>query len=174
MSNGLVIEWYKRAVRANRAAHQILSAHEKAPSRVILLEDLLKKLSSLPVDVQDYFREATTCLEYNLKRAAIVLSWAGFFHVLAQKLYSSHLQELKIVRKKWKFRTLEELKENYVEHQILEAAKEIKLISNSKLRVYQGQLATRNQCAHPTLYNPSMNSALGYVDDMIRQTVSFL
>jgi hypothetical protein len=38
----------------------------------------------------------------------------------------------------------------------------------------QGQLSTRNQCAHPTLYKPSLNSAIGYVDEMIRQTIEYL
>ena len=174
MNSEIVSEWYQRAVRANREAHKVLSAHEQAQSRVIILEDLLKKLQSLPVDVQDYFMEATTCLQHDLKKAAIVLSWAGFFHVLVQKVYSERLQDLKSARNKWKFKSLEELKENYVEYQILEAIKDVRLISKTKLRLYQGQLAKRNQCAHPTLYNPSMNSALGYVDDMIRQTIAFL
>lgn len=69
---------------------------------------------------------------------------------------------------------LEDLKVNQVEHQILESAKAVGMMSNQKLLEYQGQLARRNQCAHPTLYNPTMNSALGYVDDMIRQTLHYV
>lgn len=167
-------EWHGRALKATKAAHAVLAAHESSASRVIILEDLLKRLSPLPIDVQDYFREATTCLQNDLRRAAIVLSWSGFFHVFAQCLYSKHLSPLRKNKPKWKFKTLDELKENYVEHQILEAGKGTSLISSAELRLYQGQLVKRNQCAHPTLYNPSLNSALGFVDDMIRQTLEYL
>ena len=166
--------WHDRAVKATRAAHNVLAAHESSASRVVILEDLLKRLTALPSDVQDYFREATICLSNNLRRAAIVLSWAGFFHVLAQHMYLNNLPALRKDKPKWKFKTLEDLKESYVEHQILEAARSIGTITKSKLRIYQGQLSKRNQCAHPTIYNPSLNSALGFVDDMIRQTVEYI
>jgi hypothetical protein len=171
----IILDWTARAAKARKEAHKILSVHERSTSsRVVILEDLLAKLSKLPVDVQDYFDEATVCLENGLLRAAIVLSWAGFFHVLSENLYTNHLVALKAVRPKWVFNTIEELKEHYTESAILDAAKEAGLIGKASLREYQGQLSKRNQCAHPTLYRPSVNSSLGYVDDMIRQTIKYL
>ena len=170
-----VSDWVRKAGKAQKEAHKILSTHEGAiSSRVVILEELLTRLSKLPVDVQDYFKEATVCLENNLHRAAVVLAWAGFFHVLSEKLYSGHLTALKSARPKWVFSSLEELKEGFTESAILDAAKEVGLIGKATLREYQGQLSKRNQCAHPTLYRPSVNSALGYVDDMIRQTIKYL
>lgn len=171
----IISDWAAKAAKARKEAHKILSVHESSTSsRVVILEDLLAKLSKLPVDVQDYFNEATVCLENGLLRAAIVLSWAGFFHVLSEKLHTNHLAALRSVRSKWVFNTLEELKENFTESAILDVAKEVELIGKASLREYQGQLSKRNQCAHPTLYRPSVNSALGYVDDMIRQTIKYL
>ena len=171
----IISDWANRAAKARKDSHIVLSIHEgSTASRTIILKDLLVRVSILPVDVQDYFREATACLENGLLRAAIVLSWAGFFHVLSEKLYSDHLSDLQSTRPRWVFNSLEELKENFTESAILDAAKEVGLVKKSHLREYQGQLSRRNQCAHPTLYRPSVNSALGYVDDMIRQTIKFL
>ncbi len=167
-------QWIFKAKQAEREAHEILAKHETSPSRVVLLEDLLKLLSGTPVDVQDYFRESITCLEQELFRAAIVMSWAGHFHVYSEELFTKHESDIKSLRTKWKFGDVNELKENYPEAQIIEVAKEVKFTSKAKLRVLQGQLSTRNQCAHPTLYKPSLNSAIGYVDEMVRQTIGYL
>lgn len=166
--------WVLKAKKAERDAHEILAKHETSPSRIVLLEDLVKLLSGTPVDVQDYFKESVTCLEQELFRAAIVMSWAGHFHVYSEVLFTNHETDIKSLRPKWKFSDVNELKENYPEAQIIDVAKEVKFTSKAKLRILQGQLSTRNQCAHPTLYKPSLNSAIGYVDEMIRQTIDYL
>jgi len=170
----LIKEWLHRALLAKRAAHQALAVHEQASSRVIILEDLLKNLSGLPLDIQDYFREAVACVEGNLLRAAVVLSWAGFMHVLIEYVYTKYKAQIRQVRPNWQFKDLSELKEKYVEYQLLETAQKVRAISKTELKVYQGQLAERNRCAHPTLYKPSLNSALGYVDTMLRQTFKYI
>lgn len=166
--------WAKRATAAKREAHQILAQHEQATSRVIILEKLLSRLSGLPVDIQDYFQEAASCLEMNFLRAAIVMAWAGHFHVYSEKLYQKHEADIRQIRQKWNFKDLTELKEKIVEIQILEVGKDVKFINNAQLRVLQGQLSTRNQCAHATLYRPSLNSAIGYVDELLRQTIEYI
>jgi hypothetical protein len=170
----LAKDWQIRAILATREAHKLLSVHESSKSRVIILENLLERLSGIPIDIQDYFIEAVSCLENNLLRAAIVLSWAGFFHILSQALYSNYEAIIRSKRQKWIFNDFVELKEKYAEAQIMDVAKEVGSISNATLKIYHGQLSTRNQCAHPTLYRPSINSAIGYVDDMIRQSIKYL
>src|SRR5436853_7066252 len=122
----IISEWKRRVVAAKEEAHRILATHESAAaSRVVILEDLLTKLSSFPVDVQDYFREATVCLENNLLRASVVLAWAGFFHVLAEKLFADHEAALRLARPKWVFKSLDELKESNTESAVLDVAKEV-------------------------------------------------
>lgn len=167
-------DWTGRVSRARRAAHIALSHHESAASRIVLLEDLSKRLSGTPVDVQDYFAEAIACLEGELYRSGIVLAWAGHFHVLTEVCYAAHEADIRTLRPKWIFKDLAELKELVAEAQFLTVAKDAKFIQKSMLRILDGQLSLRNQCAHPTLYRPSMNAAIGYVDSMIRQTVSYL
>ncbi len=169
-----IAHWTTRALRARRAAHTALAVHEGAASRVVLLEDLSKSLIGSPVDVHDYFREAINCLEGGLFRSGVVLGWAGYFHVFSERLFSKHEDDLRIARPKWVFKDLPELKEATGESQILVAAKDVKFIGKAQLRIADGQLSERNQCAHPTLYKPSMNAAIGYLDDMIRQTLGCL
>lgn len=165
--------WLSRAERAEEAAHRVLAGHELAQSRVVLLDKLLKDLAGLPVDVRDYFEEATGCLEIGAFRAAIVLAWAGFFHTVMERLFDDHASDVRNKRPKWAFNDLDELKEASSESQLLDVAREVKLLTRSELREYQGQLATRNRCAHPTLYSPSLNRAVGFVDDMLRQATNF-
>jgi hypothetical protein len=114
------------------------------------------------------------CLEFGLFRAAIVLSWSGFFYVLLESNYLKSEAAIRQARPKWKFSDMEELKTSYPESQILDALKAAKLVGRAEIRVFQGQLSVRNQCAHPTLFRPSLNSALGFVDNMIRQTIAVI
>lgn len=171
----MVLEnWVTRASKARHAAHRALAKHESAASRVVLLEDLTKSLSGTPVDVQDYFSEAISCLESKLYRSGIVLAWAGHFHVFSEVCYHKHEMDIRVARPKWTFKDLTELKEAVAESHFLIVAKDVKFTTKAQLRILDGQLSTRNQCAHPTLYRPSMNAAIGYIDDMIRQTLSYL
>jgi len=166
--------WASRARKATAEAHLILSRHERAKSRVILLSDSISKLQTLPIDVQGYFREALECLEHDLRRAANIMAWAGFFAVFSDKLYVGNEAAIRAIRPNWKFKSLVELKELVAEAQIIDVAKEVGFISNPEKRMLHGQLSTRNQCAHPTGYDPTMNSALGYVDDLISRTKTYL
>lgn len=143
-------------------------------SRVIHLKTLSKKLESLPIDINSYFCEAINCLEYDLRRSAVVMSWVGYFQVFSEKMFELHEKDIHNVRKKWGFNNLSELKEKNTEFAILLVAKEIGFINNPKLRILQGRLSTRNQCAHPSLYKPTLNGAIGYVDEIINDTIRIL
>jgi hypothetical protein len=167
-------DWIARASKARAASHRALAKHESAASRIVLLEDLAKSLSGTPVDVQDYFSEAISCLESELYRSGIVLAWAGHFHLFSEVCYQKHEADIRAIRPRWAFKDLADLKELVAESQFLTVAKDVKFTTKAKLRILDGQLSLRNQCAHPTLYRPSMNAAIGYVDNMISQTLSYL
>jgi hypothetical protein len=59
--------------------------------------------------------------------------------------------------------TVEDLRENIVEHQLLEAARDLGLLSKAATKALLGLLSKRNECAHPSGYSPSLNKSLGYV-----------
>ena len=167
MTEDALRKWVAKTQKAEIAAHKVLAVHECAPSRVVLLEELPKQLTGLPVDVADYFRESIRCLELNCTRAGIVTAWCGFFELFLASMYSKHEADIRSRRPKWHFTDLPELKELVAEAQLIDVAKEVKFIGKARLRVLQGHLSTRNQCAHPTLYTPSLNQGIGYVDELI-------
>lgn len=169
-----VLDWCVRVRNAERAGHLILSQHESSKSRIVLLEDLSKKLSGAPVDVQSYFQEAVSCAERELFRAAVVLSWAGHFGVYFETLYKYYESAIRVSRPKWSFHDSADLRENYPESQLLDMGKEVKLVKKAELRILHGQLSQRNQCAHPTMYQPSMNVTVAYLDQMIVQSLNYL
>lgn len=169
-----VSDWLIRSNNARQVSYKILSKHESSVHRVILLEDLIKKLNGTTIDISDYFSEAITCLEHKLYRAAIVYSWSGFFNIFYSKLCREKINEIKIARPKWKNVTLEDLKDYHPESQILDVAKDVKFIKKNRVKIFQGQLTIRNECAHPTLYKPSLNKSIGYVDEMLNQTLDLL
>ena len=89
-------------------------------------------------------------------------------------LVSDKEAEIRSVRPKWKFKDLAELKEQFPESQILDVGKEVGVVKKAQLKVLQGHLATRNQCAHPTVYLPSLNVGIGYVDELIAFTKLYI
>jgi hypothetical protein len=166
--------WRYRAERAQSEVDEVLSTLGGATARIKSLGLARARLIGAPVDVQEYFDEAIVCLQHQLTRSAIVVSWAGFFSVFCESIMSKSETDLRELRKNWDFKDSLDLKEKYPEAQIIDAAKEIGLVSNSKRRMLDGWLAQRNQCAHPTVYRPTINVGIGYVGSMIDETLHFL
>jgi hypothetical protein len=152
-----------------REAHRILAVHEAAPSRLILLEDTYKKLTVLTLRQDDLLRQALRCIENELYRAAHVMAWAAFMDFLEEKLGSDGLLKLRALRPTWKASSVEELRENVVEYQLLDAARDLGLCGKTETKALQGLLNKRNECAHPSNYFPSMNEALGYVTEVLNR-----
>lgn len=164
--------------KVKKAQNEIDSILEKNDysirPKIITLKSLLKSISGLPIDIQDYFNESIKCLEMDLNRASMIMAWAGFFHVFSQRMCLENEDEIRKKRDKWKFSNHQELKENFSESAIIDVSKEIQFINKSDLRIYQGYLSQRNKCAHPTLYVPTKNYAIGYVNELIELTNKYL
>lgn len=174
MSEQVTQLWLERTSEARDAWNTILVSSGFNAARIYYLEDVQKKLSGTPVDVQSYFDEAIVCLKNDLVRSAIVVSWAGFFSLFCEKLYAGKSDDILAVRKKWIVGSSLELKEAAPEAQIIEVAKELGFIKNPKRRMLDGWLSQRNQCAHPTVYKPTQNVGIGFVDSMIEETLELL
>ena len=166
--------WRRRVRKFEIESHKLFAKFETSASRVVELKKLVRGLSGLPIDVEGYFREAAACLESGSYRAAIVMSWAGFFSVFMDKMYIAKEADIRNQYPRWRFGSVEELKEAQTENALLQAARILRFIGNPTFRIYDGQLSTRNLCAHPTLYSPRQNEAIGYVDLMISQTRTYL
>lgn len=148
-------------------AHEILSVHETAPSRTVLLDKTYKELQALSLEQDELLRQALRCVENNLYRAAHILAWTALIDLVERILASDGFERLKSVRPKWNTSSLDELREEVSEFQIIEACKQLKLIGKSEMRVLQGFLGKRNLCAHPSDFFPDYNQTLGYMADIL-------
>ena len=88
--------------------------------------------------------------------------------MIEEKLASDGLVKVHDARLSWaKYSTTDELRENVPEHQLVEVARDVKLISKAEAKSILGLLAKRNECAHPTGFTPTLNDSLGYVADVL-------
>jgi hypothetical protein len=158
-----------RAHAFERAAHGILAVHEAAPSRLVLLEDTYKRLTVLSLRQDDLFRQALRCVENELYRAAHVMAWAAFMDFLEEKLASDGLVKVRSIRAAWKAASVEELRENVVEHQLIDAARDLGLLGKTEAKALHGLLSKRNECAHPSNYFPGLNETLGYATEVLNR-----
>jgi len=158
---------FRRINSFKREAHEILSVHEAAPSRAVLLDESYNRLQKLSLAQDELLRQALRCIENRLFRASHILAWTAFMDLIENILASDNFRKLNSVRMRWNISTLDELRENFPEFQIIEACKDLKLASKSEMRVLHGFLSKRNLCAHPSDFFPDYNQTLGYISDIL-------
>jgi len=97
------------------------------------------------------------------------MAWAAFMDFLEEKLASDGLVKLRSLRSTWKASSVEELRENVVEHQLIDAARDLGLLGKTEAKALQGLLSKRNECAHPSSYFPGLNETLGYAAEVLNR-----
>ena len=122
IDSSVILNVAKRVKSFEDEAHEILSIHEEAPSRAVLLDASYKHLSGLSIKQDDLFRQSFRCVESNLFRAAHVMAWSVFMDFLEEKLAEDGLKKVRQTRPKWKASSIEELRENVPEYQLIEVA----------------------------------------------------
>ena len=150
-------------------AHSILQKHESATrSRVMTVDASRRKLKGLSLRQDELLQEALDCIEHGLFRAAHVSAWQAFMDFLEEKLESDGLAKVHYHRPGWvKFKTMDDIRDEISEFQIIEVAHLVNLISKGQKKSLHGMLSTRNECAHPSAYRPSASEAIGYVSGLI-------
>lgn len=160
----------RRVSNFERAAHSLLSSFEAAPSRVFSLAETRTQLTILNLKQSELLKEALGAMEVSLFRPAIIMAWAAFMDFLQEKLSADGLVRVHQKRPNWiKWTSLEDLRENVTEFQMLDAAREVRLLTKSETKALQGLLSKRNECAHPSGYKPGLNEALGYVSELLNR-----
>lgn len=152
-----------------REAHALLSRHESGRSRVVTLRRAHRDLSHLSVAQAGLLKQALTCVEHGLHRAACVMAWCAVIDLIIEKLASDNFAKLAALRPKWNTSSHADLRESVNEHQLVEAARELKVLSKSEMKALIGMLSKRNDCAHPSAFEPGLDEALGYVAEALRR-----
>lgn len=166
-------ELRRRVTNFERAAHTLLATQEAAPSRIVTLSETRKQITILNLKQTELLDESIRAMEASLFRAAIVMGWAAFMDFLQEKLASDNLAAVHVSRTKWaNWRTLDDLRENVPEAQMLDVARDVKLLTKPETKGLHGLLSKRNECAHPSGYSPGLNEALGYVAELLNRIPS--
>ncbi len=163
---------FSKAKGFEKDAHKILGVQEASQYRVINLENSYKDLQLLSLKQDDLFRQALTCVERECFRAAHVMAWAGFMDFIEEKIFEDGGEKIKSVRTKWHLNSVESLREEINEYQIIQSLQEINLCVKSETKALLGLLNKRNECAHPTNYFPGLNDTLGYISELILRVKS--
>lgn len=158
-----------RAHAFENEAHRILARHEATVSRIITVEDTYRTLTGLSLHQDKLFREALRCVENQLFEATHVMAWAGFMDYLEEKMIAEYLTDIKTVRSKWSISSKEDLREQATEHQLITVCREVKLFSRNEEKAFLGLLNTRNECAHPSSYSPTLNETLGFISQLLNR-----
>ncbi len=151
-------------------AHRIFSKHEGTKSGTVTLTQTQKRLTCLSLKQNELLQEAIKSIKNELYRGAYVLAWAAFIDFLEEKLASDGLVKVKQHRPNWsKFKTIEELRENVPEFQLIDVAHDVNLLTKAETKTIQGLLSKRNECAHPSSYTPRFAESLGYLDEIFNR-----
>jgi len=158
-----------RACAFESEAHRILARHEATVSRVITLEDTYHTLTGLSLHQERLFWEALKCVENQLFKAAHVMVWAGFMDYLENKVMSEYLADIQAAKPKWSIKSIEDLREQVPEYQLITVCRKIRLFTKNEEKAFLGLLNTRNECAHPSNYSPTLNETLGFVSQLLNR-----
>jgi hypothetical protein len=149
-------------------AVEILGQCESSPLRVTSVEDSIRRLNNLTLAQDEMLRQALFCTARGYFRVAVVSSWAAFMDALETLIASDSLLRLHAEYPAWAVhKTIEDLRDNVSEYQIIEAARKLGVIKKGEMKILHGGLAKRNKCAHPSDFGPQFNDTLGFVTEML-------
>ena len=162
----------RKALIATRAFHaeasRLLGSNEQSiTSRAYNAHDALQAVGRLKLSQSDLLKQAIRCVESELYRAAFVMAWTP----VADLLLELAVKESALVlakRTRWSYTDKTSLSETVGDHAIIEALKEVSILTKGEMKSLHGLLHRRNECAHPSSYFPGPNEALGYIDEAMK------
>jgi len=92
---------------------------------------------------------------------------------LEEKLAMDNFVRLNKVREKWKVRSVDNLRENHSDYQIIGAVQALDLCTENEEKALKALLTQRNESAHPSDYEPELNETLGYVSQILKRIGTF-
>jgi uncharacterized protein YutE (UPF0331/DUF86 family) len=88
---------------------------------------------------------------------------------LEGKLAEDQFASLNKIRDKWRIRSVDDLRDTRTDYQIIDAIRALEFCTKTEEKALKGLLTLRNECAHPTDYEPGLNETLGYVSQILQR-----
>jgi hypothetical protein len=109
------------------------------------------------------------CVTAGLNRPAQIMAWLALINLVFEKLSEDGLVALKRERPAWHGTDIYEISETITEFAIVDTLQLVGLATKTEKKNILGLLSRRNECAHPTSYQPTSNESLGYIDEVINR-----
>ncbi|HXC78689.1 MAG TPA: hypothetical protein VNU19_16760 [Candidatus Acidoferrum sp.] len=122
--------------------------------------------------VKGFVDEAITCLSVQAIKAAIVFLWSGAIRTLQERMLAAHSGvdvTAAIVKHDARSRGAKKIEDFAAVNDKLTllAARELTVIDKGQWTILQGDLDVRNQCGHPTKFNPGPKKASSIIEDLV-------
>lgn len=158
-----------------QAVRHTLELPDEAPELPELANDVsqLRAHASKVADdfVRGFIEEAILCLQVDARRAAIVFLWSGAVRELWRRAEALGWPAVTaaVLKHDQKARALTKIEDfaGVKDVTFLLAARELALIDKSEWTVLGQDLDLRNQCGHPTKFNPGPKKASAFIEDVI-------
>lgn len=147
---------------------RIASTVQASKSRAASVEVTLKRVQSLSSKQSALMDESAKAAAYALYRSAHVAAFAALADALHVRIDRLGKLAALTANRKWKLAQIEDL-QDYSDYQVAEAAKEVGALTKTQMRTFHGLLHLRNQCAHPTGYDPDLDQTLGYLSSTLKE-----
>ncbi|MEO5921400.1 MAG: hypothetical protein ABIQ01_09695 [Pseudolysinimonas sp.] len=165
-----IADWHDRAASFEDEAARLLgTASGTVKSRAVTVEKTYDSIVLLNSKQDGFLRQALRCVSAGLNRAAQIMAWLAMVNLIFEKLSEDKLVALRRERPAWTGADIYEIAETQTEFAIVEILQLVGLATKTEKKNLHGLLSRRNECAHPTNYQPTSNEALGYIDEVINR-----
>ena len=150
MVSEFVDDYRRRAQQFQAEARQIFAKFEESTARVISVQGTRKRIAGLSLQQNELLEQALKCVEFGIYRAAHVMAWSALVDLIEEKLASDGLVKIKTARPAWsKFATMEDIRENLPEYQLVEVTRDVGLMSKSEVKVHPRSFGEAKRMCSP-------------------------
>ena len=122
-------------------------------------------------DTRNFLEEAIGCLEANLLRAAVVLSWVGAVSVLYDNVVANHLPAFNAEATRrdpyWKPAKNRDDLARMKESDFLDVLEAISVTGKSVKKILKHCLELRNACGHPSSLQIGESTVAAHIDQLM-------
>ena len=147
----------------------VLATVDAARTRIVTVESLYGQLGGLSQDQRSFLTLAIEAARHGIYRAAVIMAWAAVVDRLQYIHDDDGYAQLGAKRKKWSVVSVEDLREQVPDYQLIDATRDTGFVNKAQAKTLHGMLNARNRAAHPGPFNESLNSTLGYLEDVLSE-----
>jgi len=133
------------------------------------LRSHLEKISN--PDNREFVKEAIGCLEADLKRSAVVMSWIGAISIVYDYVVANRLADFNArasqVNTKWKTAVTKDDLAKMREEEFLDIIAHLSIIGGNVKEELKSSLRLRNSCGHPNSYKVGKHQVEAHIEFLI-------